>query len=81
MVSKEYFEQTRPDLKSVLLSFRFGERGDELDELLNEARAVAGRAFIPRDIVGEAFTPEEEELSGNDGAGHQHPERASSAKS
>lgn len=63
VVSKEYFEQTRPSLKSVLLSQRFGERGDEFDRALEAARAVLADALAPT-----AFTPEE---PGDDHPGHQ----------
>ena len=39
VVSMEYYEKTKPNLKSVLLSHRFGERGDEFDEVLQEAES------------------------------------------
>ena len=45
VVSKEYYEQTKPNLKSVLLSHRFGERGDVFDTVLEEARATLGTSF------------------------------------
>jgi hypothetical protein len=47
IVSREYFERTRPDLKSVLLSFQFGEPGDAFDQALDEARGLIGAAFMP----------------------------------
>jgi len=50
IVSKEYFDLTEPNLKSVLLSIRFGERGDAFDQLLNEARSTIGSAFQPRNL-------------------------------
>jgi hypothetical protein len=50
VVSREYFERTKPNLKSVLLSFRFGERGDALDRVLGEARATLGSSLRPRDF-------------------------------
>lgn len=51
VVSKEYYEETRPSLKSVLLSHHFGERGDVFDAALEEARATLGSALVP-DRVG-----------------------------
>jgi prevent-host-death family protein len=66
VVSKEYYEQTRPSLKSVLLSQRFGERGDEFDRALEEAKTVLAGAFAPL-----GFTPEE---PGDDHPGHQRSE-------
>jgi prevent-host-death family protein len=50
VVSREYYEQTRPNLKSVLLSYRFGERGDAFDQALQDAGASMGAAFTPRDL-------------------------------
>jgi len=49
VVSKEYYEQTKPNLKSVLLSHRFGERGDMFETVLNEARSTLGTALAPED--------------------------------
>jgi PHD/YefM family antitoxin component YafN of YafNO toxin-antitoxin module len=51
VVSKEYYEQTKPDLKSVLLSFRFGEKGDAFDTALGEARTTLGAALTPKDLA------------------------------
>ena len=48
VVSKEYYEQTKPSLKSVLLSHRFGERGDEFDQAIDTARSVIGANLTPR---------------------------------
>ncbi|HEY2620463.1 MAG TPA: type II toxin-antitoxin system Phd/YefM family antitoxin [Acetobacteraceae bacterium] len=50
VVSREYYEQTRPSLKSVLLSHRFGERGDSFDQALQDAGASMGAAFTPHDL-------------------------------
>ncbi|HEY6430526.1 MAG TPA: type II toxin-antitoxin system prevent-host-death family antitoxin [Acetobacteraceae bacterium] len=70
VVSKEYFEQTRPNLKTALLSFRFGQRGDAFDRALGEARAVAGAALRPRDGEG---------IGGADGARHRRSERTAAS--
>jgi prevent-host-death family protein len=63
VVSKDYYEQTKPSLKSVLLSHRFGERGDMFDTALEEARATLGAALTP-----ENFSPENK---GDDRSGHR----------
>jgi prevent-host-death family protein len=70
VVSKEYFEQTRPNLKTALLSFRFGERGDAFDRTLGEARALTGRALQPRDLEGQG---------GADGSRHGRSERTAAS--
>jgi prevent-host-death family protein len=54
VVSKEYYEETRPSLKSILLSHRFGERGDVFDAALEEGRAILGVAMVPEDFGPEA---------------------------
>lgn len=54
VVSKEYYEPTRPSLKSVLLSQRFAERGDEFDRALEEASTVLAGAFAPTGFTAEA---------------------------
>lgn len=69
VVSKEYFEQTKPNLKSVLLSHRFGERGDAFDRALSEARAVLGPSLQPR----------EQESAGADNPRHRHHQRTAPA--
>jgi prevent-host-death family protein len=66
VVSKEYYEQTKPSLKSVLLSHRFGERGDMLEAVLNEARATLGTTLMPEDSGLE--------IKGDDRSGHRRPE-------
>jgi prevent-host-death family protein len=66
VVSKEYYERTRPDLKSVLLSHRFGEKGDMFDRVLDEARTTLGTALVPED-----FSPES---NGDNRSGHKPPE-------
>lgn len=70
VVSKEYFEQTRPNLKTALLSFRFGQRGDSFDRALSEARSVAGAALQPRDLEGQG---------GADGSRHGRSERTAAS--
>jgi prevent-host-death family protein len=49
VVSKEYFEQTRPNLKTALLSFRFGQRSDAFDRSLRKARGDLADALQPRE--------------------------------
>jgi prevent-host-death family protein len=48
LVSKEYYSRTKPTLKSVLLSHRFGERGDVLDQALEDAKVALGAALTPQ---------------------------------
>jgi prevent-host-death family protein len=62
VVSKDYYERTKPNLKSVLLSHRFGKRGDLLDAVLEEARATLGTALAPADFGRES--------TGDDRSGH-----------
>jgi prevent-host-death family protein len=50
VVSKEYYEKTKPSLKSVLLAHRFGERGDVFDAALEEARATLGATLTPESV-------------------------------
>jgi hypothetical protein len=71
VVSRVYFEQTKPNLKAVLLSFRFGERGDALDRVLGEARATLGSSLRPRDLAPQAADA--------DDPGHRRPERTAPA--
>jgi prevent-host-death family protein len=66
VVSKEYYEQTKPNLKSVLLAHRFGERGDMFDTVLNETRSTLGTALAPEDFSLEN--------KGDDHLGHRRPE-------
>jgi prevent-host-death family protein len=53
VVSKEYYEKTKPSLKSVLLSHRFGERGDMFDKVLEESRATLGASLVPDNLSPE----------------------------
>jgi len=53
--SKESHDRTKPNLKIVLRTMRFGSRGDALDALLNEARQEIANSFTP-----DSFTPEHE---------------------
>lgn len=71
LVSREYFEQTRPNLKSVLLSCRFGQRGDAFDRALVEARTTLGAALQPRDF--------DQEAAGADSARHRRSERTAAS--
>ncbi len=51
MVSRAYFNTTRPNLKTALLANRFGTRGDAFDRALDEARETLGGVLAN---VGEA---------------------------
>lgn len=73
VLSKEYYERTGPDLKSVLLSYRFGERGDAFDAALAEARPTLGAALTPQGLA--------QGNRRNDRPRHKRPERAATAKS
>jgi prevent-host-death family protein len=53
VVSKEYYEQTKPSLKSVLLSLRFGERGDTFEKTIETARAIVGSSLTPSNFGPE----------------------------
>lgn len=72
VVSKEYFERTRPTLKSVLLNFGFEHGDGSFDEALREARKVVGRAFMPRESAVQELI--------NGRAGHRRAERAARRK-
>lgn len=73
IVSREYFDRTRPDLKSVLLSCQFGEPGDAFDQALDEARGLIGAAFMP--------VPLPETGIDADDTGYERRKRTSSASS
>ena len=47
VVSKEYYEQTKTSLKTVLLSMRFGNKNDAFDAALDEARGSLGKSLVP----------------------------------
>jgi prevent-host-death family protein len=66
VVSKEYFERTKPSLKTILQAMRFGSRGDEFDSALNEARGNLAESLTPH-----AFSPENK---GDDYPGHERSE-------
>ena len=69
VVSKEYYERTKPSLKTVLLSLRFGHRGDEFDLALEKAGGHLAASLTPH-----AFSPEHQD----DGyPGHKRSKRAS----
>ena len=72
VVSRDYFERTRPDLKTVLLGFRFGHDGDEFDQILEEGREVVSALFVPREVQGQ--------FDDADDHGHEHPERSAQAE-
>ena len=52
-MSKEYYERTKPSLKTVLLSLRFGNRGDEFDWALNAARDSLAESLTPHALGPE----------------------------
>jgi prevent-host-death family protein len=73
VVSKEYYERTKPSLKTVLMSMRFGNRSDEFDSVLDQARSNLAESLTPH-----AFSPENKDDSH---PGHKRSKRASTAKS
>jgi|SRR5271165_7076639 len=73
VVSKEYYERTKPNLKTVLLSLRFGNRGDEFESVLDAARSSLAESLTPN-----AFNPENRDDSH---LGHKRSKRASPAES
>jgi prevent-host-death family protein len=73
VVSKEYFDGTKPSLKAVLLALRFGNRGDEFDAVLDKARSGLAESLTPH-----AFGPENK---GDSHPGHKRSKRASPAES
>ena len=73
VVSKEYYERTKPSLKTVLLSLRFGHRGDELDSALQKAGDHLAESLTPH-----AFSPEHKDDSH---PGHKRSKRASPTES
>lgn len=49
LVSREYYEQTKPVLKSILLNAGFAEDSEtEFDDALQQARAAVAHAATPR---------------------------------
>lgn len=51
VVSKEYFERTRPNLKTFLLTQGYaGEEEDEFDRAMKDIRAEGGAFFGPRKV-------------------------------
>ncbi len=71
VVSKEYYERTKPSLKTVLLSLRFGHRGDDFDAALQQAGSHLADSLTPH-----AVSPESK---GDSHPGHQRPQRTSPA--
>ncbi len=55
VVSREYFEQIKPTLKSVLLQDGFAEDDDEFDHFIQEARAIFGQSLGPRESQMETL--------------------------
>lgn len=54
VVSREYFEKTKPDLKTVLLTAGYApDRDDAFDDALKEARILTSLTFRPRQIAIE----------------------------
>jgi prevent-host-death family protein len=73
VVSKEYYERTKPNLKTVLLSLRFGDRGDEFESVLDQARSSLAESLTPN-----AFNPENK---GDSYPRHKRAKRASPTES
>jgi hypothetical protein len=73
VVSKEYYERTKPNLKTVLMSLRFGNRGDEFDAALDEARGSLSGSLTPQ-VLGP-------ENKGDSHPGHKRSKRAAAAES
>lgn len=55
VVSKTYFDRTKPTLKDVLLNFTFEHDDGSFDEALKDARSVVGAMFTPRTNAIEAL--------------------------
>jgi prevent-host-death family protein len=73
VVSKEYYERTKPSLKTVLTSLRFGSRGDEFDVVLDAARSGLAESLTPQ-VFGL-------ESKGDSHPGHKRTKRAAAAES
>ncbi len=51
VVSKEYFERTRPNLKTFLLTSGYADEGeDAFDRAMDEIRGEGGAFFRPREV-------------------------------
>ncbi len=72
VVSKEYFERTRPTLKSVLLNFKFEHDDGSFEPALAEGRRLMGAVLTPR----FQFEPE----PAHDDVRHQHRQRTARPK-
>jgi hypothetical protein len=70
---KEHYEQMKPSLKTILLSLRFGNRGDEFDSTLEKARSSVAESPTPN-----AFSPE---TKGDSHPGRKRPRRTSTTES
>lgn len=72
VVSKEYYERTKPDLKSVLLNFKFSHQDDgSFDAALAEGRRLVGKVFTPTLQFERQLQREPDHV------GHEHRQRAS----
>ena len=72
VVSKEYFERTRPTLKDHLLNFRFEHDDGSFEAALAEGRRLMSAALTPSFRFKEP--------AGHADAGHQHLQRVARAK-
>ena len=52
-MSREYFEKTKPNLKSYLLDAGYAEEDDAFDAALKDIRA-GSPLFPPRDLAAES---------------------------
>jgi len=73
VVSREVFEKTQPTLKSVLLTHRFGSRGDAFDQVLEEAHELTGAALLSRGAES-GFAKADAQLADDDHTRHKRPE-------
>lgn len=53
VVSKEYFEKTRPNRQSYLLTAGYADDDDEFDRILQDIRASGDTVFGPRGLPEE----------------------------
>jgi prevent-host-death family protein len=54
LISREYFEKSKPNLKSYLLSAGYaGEQDDAFDVAMRDARTASGPLFESRDMAVE----------------------------
>lgn len=72
VVSRDYFERTRPTLKSVLLNFKFEHDDGSFEAALAEGRRLTGAVLTPH------FQFEQEPAY--DDVRHQHRQRVARSK-